>query len=63
VAAGKLRAAPIDQAVQVFDLVFTPDGKSLITGNLGGVVVQWNLEAFEDATGAGKGVRTGGTAQ
>ncbi len=35
-----------DQPSQVFSMVYTPDGKSLITASLSGAVIVWDLAAF-----------------
>jgi WD40 repeat protein len=46
-----------EQPAQVFAMLFQPDGKTLITGNLGGAVLLWDLAAFSPAKDAPKPAR------
>jgi len=46
VATGKPTAKLPEQPNQVFAMVFTPDGKSLITASLSGAVIVWDLAAY-----------------
>ena len=48
-ATGKPLATLPEQPNQVFAMVFTPDGKSLITASLSGAVTLWDLATFLDA--------------
>ena len=48
VATGKPVITLPTQPNQVFAMVFTPDGKSLITASLSGAVTIWDLAAFRD---------------
>ncbi len=49
VATSKLLARLPDQPRQIFAMVFTPDGKSLITASLSGAVIVWDLAALARA--------------
>ena len=52
VATGKPLATLPDHPNQVFAMVFTPDGKSLITASLSGAVTLWDLASFQDEKGS-----------
>ena len=45
-ATGRPLATLPDQPSQVFAMLFTPDGKSLITASLSGAVILWDLDTF-----------------
>jgi WD40 repeat protein len=54
VAASKPIATLPKQPNQVFAMVFTPDGKSLITASLSGAVTIWDLASFQEDNGSPK---------
>ncbi len=54
VASSRRLAKLPDQPNQVFGMVFTPDGKSLITASLSGAVIVWDLAEFRAGAGAPK---------
>ena len=56
VATSKPIATLPEQPNQVFAVVFTPDGKSLITASLSGAVTLWDLASFQDDKGSPKPV-------
>ena len=51
VAAGRATITLPEQPGQVFGLAFTPDGKSLVTAGLSGVVAVWELARFGEDKG------------
>jgi WD40 repeat protein len=54
VATSKSIATLPKQPSQIFAMVFTPDGKSLITASLSGAVTVWDLAMFQDEKGSPK---------
>ena len=48
-----------EQRVPVHDMVFTPDGQTLITGGWASAIILWDLTAFHVAAGAEAGVPLG----
>jgi hypothetical protein len=55
----KPRASLPEQSTQIFDLTFTPDGKTLITAGLGGAIILWDIAGYRVALG-GDGVAPSG---
>ena len=47
VATSKPSATLLEQPNQVFSMVFTPDGKSLMTASLSGALTMWDLATFK----------------
>ncbi len=47
VAQGTPRMSLPEQPIQVFDLAFTPDGTTLITANMAGAIILWDLSKFD----------------
>jgi WD40 repeat protein len=51
VAENRPRMTLPEQPVQVTDLVFTPDGKTLITGDRGGAIILWDVASGRGGAG------------
>jgi serine/threonine protein kinase len=47
VAQGSPRMRLPEQPIQVFDLAFTPDGTTLISANMAGAIIFWDLSKFD----------------